>query len=77
MTTKKEEEIVEGEILGEASTTPTYRRGRGGLFLGTILLVWGGVILLDTYLGTDLGQNIWPLIAVIFGIYLVASSFKR
>jgi len=76
MATKKTEEVVEGEVVGE--TTTTYKRGgRGGLFWGMVLLVWGGVVLLDTYLDINLGQNIWPLLAVVFGTYLIVSSFKR
>lgn len=75
MESKKSQKPVEGVIIEEI--TDTGRRSGAGLFFGTVLLVWGGSILLDTYLGTDLGSNIWPLLAVVFGVYLVVSSFKR
>lgn len=79
MPTKKTENIVEAEVVEETKDVccAEYRKPRAGFFFGTILLVWGGSIILDTYFHTSLTENIWPLLAVVFGVYLVFSSFNR
>ena len=80
MVTNKE--TVEGEIIEEirveSNECCSRKRGGGaGLFFGTVLLVWGSAIIADTYFGTTLTENIWPMLAVVFGIYLIGSSFNR
>lgn len=85
MPTTKKETPVEGEVVEEVQQTKrevheySYkpRKGGAGLFFGAILLIWGLAILSDTYLGTELASNIWPMLAVVFGLYLVVSSFNR
>jgi len=85
MPTKKKEAPVEGEVVEEVtevkSETSEYsfgrKRGGAGLFWGTIFLFWGLAILADTYWGTKLTDNLLPILAVAFGVYLITSSFKR
>lgn len=53
------------------------RRARPGLFFGLVFLVWGVSMILDTYLDTDLLSNLFPMLAIIFGAYLVYSGLDR
>lgn len=75
---------TEGEVITETRTEDFYEsngfkrpRARAGLFFGTVLLVWGSAIIIDTYFHTNIMQNIWPMLAVVFGVYLIVSSFNR
>lgn len=70
----KTESPIEGEVVEEIKVK-VNRRSKSGIFFGTVFLVWGLSIILDTYFGTDLMRNLWPLIAIVFGGYLIASSF--
>jgi hypothetical protein len=85
MVAKEKETAVEGEIVEE---TIKPRREKGidyggprrtgsGLFFGIVLLVWGLAILSDSYLGTILTENLWPMFVVVLGLYMIASSFKH
>lgn len=83
MPTIKKETPVEGEVVTETRTEDFYEsngfkrpRTRPGLFFGLVLLVWGGAIILDTYFHTNLMENLWPILAVILGLYLIISSFN-
>lgn len=84
MATTKKEVPIEGEIIEEIKINTSKsecctggKRGGSGMFFGTIFLVWGVAILADTYFGIDISRNIWPILAVVFGVYLISSSFKN
>jgi|GEM_PF-1869703 len=82
--TEKKENIVEAEVVEEGEvitkkgeTKVMAHRSGMGIFWGTILLVWGLSIFIDTYFHTDIRSNIWPILAIVFGVYLIISSSRK
>jgi hypothetical protein len=71
----KKNETTEAEIVSEVVLKT--RKSNAGLFWGTLLLVWGVALILDNYLQIDVFRNFWPVVAIIFGGFLILSSFNR
>jgi phage shock protein C len=68
-----------GEPLKQSQDAPVYipRQSNGALIAGLVLIGVGLVFLADRFIPTIHFRDFWPVVIVIVGLVLIASSFTK
>jgi uncharacterized membrane protein HdeD (DUF308 family) len=73
----KQEEITEGEVVGEKKEKTKAPSRDGKFWIGLVLIILGTVFIANNVFNIDVWDYLWPVIFVVIGIYLISNSFKK
>lgn len=70
------------EVIYEKEEKTSYYAEKEGKFsarfiFGLALILLGAFLILKNYIPIDLGKNFWPVVLILFGIFITLRSFRK